>query len=105
MINQKPYFWITCDGCGANAQEDSDYSAWADKDAAEDGAVNSDWSSNSQGKHHCPNCAPFCEKCHEPAGPLSGERDNLCPLCFLMAQVTDGQTISAAGQFEIRPSL
>jgi hypothetical protein len=40
----KPYYWIECDwpGCGESAQQ-GDFSAWADAGAAEDEAINSDW--------------------------------------------------------------
>lgn len=39
MINSKPYYWVTCDACGANAMEATDYGAMSDESTAVDIAV------------------------------------------------------------------
>lgn len=59
MIKSKPYFWVVCDGCSANAQENSDYTAWDDHGQAEDTAIQAGFV-EQDGKHYCPTCAVKC---------------------------------------------
>lgn len=44
-LKSKPYFWVECDwpGCGANAQEGSEYAAWGETSAARDSANDAGW--------------------------------------------------------------
>lgn len=45
-IQSKPYYWVTCDweDCEANAQEDSEFAAWAEQSqAVEDATGNNGW--------------------------------------------------------------
>jgi hypothetical protein len=56
VIKSAPYYWIICDGCGANAQE-GDYSAWKEVEGAEAEAEASDWTIEG-GRHLCPACQP-----------------------------------------------
>lgn len=43
MIKEVTYYQVICDGCGKDAQEGSDYSAWADRDTARIEPEASDW--------------------------------------------------------------
>jgi hypothetical protein len=89
-IQSAPYYWVICDSCGRNAQEDTDYAAWAHQETALDVAVDGGWSASEQlGKHHCPRCERFCEKCGELAGDTSGERDWLCKTCWEFASADE----------------
>lgn len=55
------YYTVVCDGCGTDAFDGDDYSAWADEEQAlevfnagnDDGG---DWLATDDGKHWCPNC-------------------------------------------------
>jgi hypothetical protein len=84
-IKSKPYYWVECNRCGESAQEDSDYSAWSDEDAAVFEAENSGWSIRSDCKaHHCPDCPRWCEGtgCLFLADTDAEDCDFLCPLCW-----------------------
>jgi hypothetical protein len=83
-IKSKPYYWVECNRCGESAQEDSDYSAWADDDQAESAAEEIGWSIRSDRKaHHCPECPRWCEgTCLDLAGDDAEDRDYLCPDCW-----------------------
>ncbi len=50
-----PYYWIVCDqpDCGAKSTEFGEFTAWSDKDGAEEEAFNSDWTIAQDGKHYC----------------------------------------------------
>lgn len=60
-IQSKPYYWVTCDfpdetgTCDSNAQEGSDYSAWAEEGAAVDQAIGDGTflESPDGSKHYC----------------------------------------------------
>lgn len=73
---------IACDECGREAFESYEIVAWSDPTGAlESFNDGNDWS-EFEGKHRCRDHNPFCERCGEDAGELSGERDYLCPMCF-----------------------
>lgn len=55
MLKSKPYYWVICDGCEANAQTDSDYSAWGDPGQAIDSAEDDGWSTDGAA-HYCQGC-------------------------------------------------
>jgi len=57
VIRSAPYYWVTCDVCGTNAQIDSDYSAWVTGGDAEESAEEFDWCVEG-GNHVCPDCIP-----------------------------------------------
>ena len=60
-IREVTMYQIVCDGedCGANAQEDGDYYAWADDGQAEDEATSYDWITTDDRKHYCPECTTW----------------------------------------------
>ena len=89
-LKSAPYYWVECDSCGERC-EYGDFSALADFGSAIDGALDSEWTQDGQGKHHCRDCEPFCEECKKPAGPLSGERDYLCQECWDKAEAAAAQ--------------
>lgn len=56
---------ITCDGgCGAHADDDGDFYAWADKDQAETEAGSGDWLCRDDG-HWCPACTVWDDEADE----------------------------------------
>ena len=52
---------IVCDRCGACAQDDSDFYAWADDARALDDASDADWLITDDGKHYCADCIEWNE--------------------------------------------
>lgn len=55
MYKEIPMYTVICDCCGADSSEDSEYSAWNDKDFALDCAKEDNWIEHEE-KHYCSNC-------------------------------------------------
>jgi hypothetical protein len=47
---------VICDGCGASADDDTEYSAWAEKEHAQMSADDAWWLTVPGNKHHCEIC-------------------------------------------------
>jgi hypothetical protein len=60
-IKSAPYYWVVCDGCGANAQEDDDYAAWCDDGQAESAAADREFTRTEDGRHWCEKCTTWGE--------------------------------------------
>jgi len=52
-IKSAPYYFVVCDGCGKNAQEGQEFTAWSNKGSAVDGATDADWLTTEDGRHWC----------------------------------------------------
>ena len=91
MIKEIIMYTVVCDNCGKDANEDTDYSCWNDKNYAEDSAIEDDWVKEDN-KHYCKNCFMgyddddkliikgfFC-KCNPPKLMLNGA--NRKPFCL-----------------------
>ena len=81
-LKSAPYYWVECDNCGVRCEYD-EFSAWADPGYAEQGAIDSNWSSQGE-RHHCPRCPHIadCERCGKDAGEDASERDDHCQSCW-----------------------
>jgi hypothetical protein len=55
MIKELIMYTVVCDNCGADANEDAEYSCWSDRGYAEESATESDWEKDGD-KHYCPEC-------------------------------------------------
>ena len=53
-------FTLVCDGCGADINEGSDYSAWGDIETSQDIADDNGWL-RADGKDWCPDCIEWNE--------------------------------------------
>lgn len=44
-VQSKPYYWLVCDhpGCNRKSTEGGEFTAWSDRNGAEEDAGNSDW--------------------------------------------------------------
>lgn len=60
-IREVTMYKVICDGCGADAEDGSDYYAWADAWQAQDIATDSEWIARG-GKHWCGNCIVYDEE-------------------------------------------
>lgn len=85
-LEEAPYYWVECDGCGDRC-EYGDFSAYADSGMAIDGALEADWTTDGT-KHHCPSCPTLttCDNCSKPAGDDAADRDGLCAACHADAE-------------------
>jgi hypothetical protein len=83
-LKDAPYYWVECDGCGERC-EYGDFSAMSDPGQAIDGAVDSEWTDDGDGHHHCPSCLPLF-RCGKPAGDGADDRDGLCVTCDAKVQ-------------------
>jgi hypothetical protein len=85
MIKEVTYYQVICDKCGRDAQEDSDYSAWKDRDTARIEPEASDWLTDVG-----PDSLDLCDRCQ---GDEDDQRDckhdklrredDACPECRL----------------------
>ena len=57
MIASAPYYWLTCDLCGVDSTEGSDYTAWMQTRGATLDAVDNGWLVKN-GNHLCEDCTP-----------------------------------------------
>lgn len=55
MIVEVKMYTVICDNCGTDVNKDSEYSAWNDKNFAENVAMESDWIKEGD-KHFCNYC-------------------------------------------------
>jgi hypothetical protein len=69
-IREVTMYQVICDGkdCGANAQEDGEFYAWADPSQADDEATGAGWLSTDDRKHYCEDCATWDDD-HEERVP------------------------------------
>jgi hypothetical protein len=60
MIEELIYYKVICDGCGHDAHEDGEYSAYADDSTAREDAANVDYLTEIGPARldFCPKCAP-----------------------------------------------
>lgn len=101
-IQSSPFYWIACDGEGCTnrcPEEGAEIAAWQQPDGAEEDALGCEWTTDGDGHWLCLDCGPFCD-CGKPAGPLSGEREYMCPGCAGVAVFTgtirgEGSGVSA----------
>ena len=58
MIAERVMYHVVCDGCGVDAQEGSDYVAWAERDTARNywPADDSDWWTDGADRDLCSDC-------------------------------------------------
>ena len=79
-------YTVVCDECGRDAFEGGEYVAWSEQDQALEMArelvESGEWSEHG-GKHRCEDHNPFCTRCGRDAGELCGERDYMCPPCWI----------------------
>jgi len=68
MIQTVTYFQVFCDRCGADAQADGEYGAWAERFAAVDQAADNGWLIAKDDEHYCPECAAV-ERHEEDTAP------------------------------------
>ena len=57
MIAKRLMFHVVCDGCQADAQEGSDYVAWAERDTARIEPSDNGWWTDGTDRDLCPTCA------------------------------------------------
>lgn len=69
-IREIPMFTVDCDGCGANADEGSDYAGWSDKECAVEMARDGAEYREIDGKMLCPECVEWDEETDEPRAKL-----------------------------------
>ena len=79
-LKEVPMYQVICDRCEANAQEDSDYWAWADKGQAWDAASDADWlavdgDGETPARHYCTECVHYDPELDEyaPKPPETAE--------------------------------
>jgi hypothetical protein len=82
----EPFWWIVCDepGCEVKSTEGGEYTAWGDKGAARDEAVDSDWAETTDGLFFCSEHRDrACSECskHVPGG-ADVEHDSMCDECW-----------------------
>lgn len=59
MIQEKTFYGIKCDGCGAMLRGEWDDSLYYEtSDCIEEAAIDSEWK-KIQDKHYCPNCYSY----------------------------------------------
>ena len=58
MIKEVKMFTIICDNCKIDANEDSEFSCYNERQYMEDVAKESNWIEN-EGNHYCPDCYSF----------------------------------------------
>ncbi len=58
MIKEFKCFTLLCDNCGADVNEDTEFSGYEDIEHSRDIASESDWIEH-EGKHYCPDCYSF----------------------------------------------
>ena len=60
MIVERKMYTVLCDSCNKDANENSEISAWNDKDYAVDVTLDQEWKIIGK-KHYCPNCWTYDE--------------------------------------------
>ena len=58
MIAERVMYHVVCDGCGADAQEGSDYVAWAERATARYEPFINGWGTDGADRDLCPACCP-----------------------------------------------
>lgn len=96
-LQSEMYYWVTCDGCEASAQENSDYTAMGDPGAAYDEAVNRDWL-KVDGKDLCDDCLAKlgdCTTCGHEAivHDLEGDNGDICQDCAVAVGIGDDAAV------------
>ena len=56
MIAKRVMYHVVCDGCGVDAQEGSDYVAWAGRDTARCEPDANGWWTDDADRDLCPTC-------------------------------------------------
>lgn len=59
MIREVPMYTVDCDRCEVNADESTDYAAWAERGQAVDLAIDAEWLCTDDGHHYCPACTEW----------------------------------------------
>ncbi len=74
-----PTWTVDCDRCGHNADTESDFVSWTDKDTAQSQTVDADWLATDDGKHYCDECVVWDEERDErvPRPALAGGEETL----------------------------
>jgi hypothetical protein len=70
VIRAVTYYTVDCDGCGKNADEGGDYTAWGAEEDAWESADDAGYSLVS-GKHYCEDCSHYCQDDEIAPGPRS----------------------------------
>jgi hypothetical protein len=98
VIKEVTYYQVICDKCGADAQEGSDYSAWADRETARIEPQASDWLTDVG-----PDSLDLCNRCQgDEDDQRDCQHDNLrrdddaCPDCGLTVKVGARNAIERA---------
>ena len=60
MIKELRMYTVVCDNCGADVNEDAEYSCWSDEGYAQDIAMEADWVTVDD-KHYCTDCYYYDE--------------------------------------------
>ena len=93
MIKSKSFYWVECDACGKNAQDDSDYASWGESghavDVATEEAGFTEVTDGDRAVHICPAhkldpqaCPKCCEDLEESATSLTDDEViQHCPHC------------------------
>ena len=71
-FRETPNWTVDCDRCGRNADAESDFSGWTDKDTAQTMAVDSEWLDTGDGRHYCYDCVTWDDDTDEliPLPPI-----------------------------------
>lgn len=72
MIKEVIMYTIVCDNCGKDVNKDAEYSAWNDKNYAEEVAMESDWIKEND-KHYCPDCFTYDDEDSLLIKPILGD--------------------------------
>jgi hypothetical protein len=90
-VREVTYYQVQCDGCGQNAQENSEFSAWSGPDEARINAEDDAWVTDVGDLDFCGRCQARpgdvtegqddCE--HGPALTDDGDQTFTCPACGL----------------------
>lgn len=76
-LQSELYYWVTCDGCEASAQEGGEFAAWQQADVAVEEATEQGWLT-VDGKDLCNRCLeklPDCAVCGDTATEHDLESD------------------------------
>lgn len=58
MVKEVKMYTVICDCCGADVNEDEEFSCWSDAGSAKDVAMDSDWLTEGD-KQYCPDCYSY----------------------------------------------
>lgn len=98
MIKEVTYYQVICDCCGRDAQEDSEFSAWSDRETARIEPEASDWLTNIglDGIDLCDRCQGDEDDQRECKHEKLGRDHEKCPDCGLTVKAGARNAIERA---------